>query len=68
MFDVWGKGMYPWRIQVFPEGGANSQSGRANQFFAENWMKMKTFGTGGRFWRPPLCKVIRVSTHTTYNA
>ena len=39
-----------WRIQDFPEGGANSQSGCANLFFAENCMKMKEFGP--RWGRP----------------
>ena len=42
-----------WRIQDFPQGGANSQSGFANllfcKFFAENCMGMKEFGP----WRPP---------------
>ena len=37
-----------WRIQDFPEGGTNSQSGCTDllfcNFFAENCMKMKEFG------------------------
>ena len=47
-----------WRIQGFPEGGANSQNGCANQlfcnFFAKNCIKMKEFGLQGdaRPWRP----------------
>ena len=39
---------YPqWRIQDFP-GGANSQSGCANLFFAENCIKTKEFEPRGR--------------------
>ena len=39
---------FQWRIQDFPQGGANSQSGCANLFFsAENCMKMKEFGPPG---------------------
>ena len=47
-----------WRIQDFPEWGANSQSGCANllfcKFFVENCMRMKEFGPRGgpRTWRP----------------
>ena len=37
-----------WRVQDFPEGGTNSQSG-----CDENCMKMKEFGPQGRRpWRP----------------
>ena len=38
---------YQWRIQDFPQGGANFLSGCANLFFAENCMKMKEFGPPG---------------------
>ena len=46
------EGMFSqWRIQDFPEGSANSQSGCANllfcNYFAENCMKMKEFGPRG---------------------
>ena len=33
-----------WRVQDFPWGGGNSQSGCANLFFSENYMKIKEFG------------------------
>ena len=41
-----------WRIQDFPDGGANTQGGCANlsfgQIFPENSMKMKEIGLGTR--------------------
>ena len=57
---IWSMGMSPLdpslrseqcRIEDFPEGVANSQSGCANllfcNFFAKNYMKMKEFGPPG---------------------
>ena len=44
-----------WRIQDFPEGGANSQSGCADLFFGhENERIWTPSGEGGgmRPWRP----------------
>ena len=57
------------RIQDFPEGGVNSQSGCANLFiFAENCMKMKEFlpQDGGRPWRPPQIRHCKFNTDTLF--
>ena len=52
----WKTVLLQWRIQDIPEKGTNSQSGCANllfyNFFAENCIKMKEFGT--RRGRPSL--------------
>ena len=50
---VWGS-LSQWRIRDFPDGGANSQSGCADLFFAKYCMKMKEFGRGGRVPGAPL--------------
>ena len=51
-----GLGDCQWQIQDFPEGGAPiPKLGLFCQFFAENCMKMKEFGPGGRAsLAPPL--------------
>ena len=46
-----------WRIQDFPQGGAQTPKiAIIFQIFAENCIKMKEFGPpgeGARPWRPP---------------
>ena len=46
---------YQWRIQDFPQGGAQTPKiAIIFQIFAENCMKMKEFGPRGASLAPPL--------------